>query len=668
MEIHELNTFTGSPGANDYLATDNGVDTSKISIPTITDPLNARIDNIITSPAPSAEEIIDARLGANGFAYPSLGDAIRGQFTDIQRVVNDGFMPEVDYVTADCSTQTSSADSGTHNGVTWTRISGTEWKANGTASSAGSFRNLIGSTSTVSTRFYAGQKLKINVSTTSPSLVLRVYCYTESNPGGYSINLTEDSWVKIPKDITGFLVRVAVFADAAVSNATLSFSITGYYESFIESTNDTTDRTEIIRKILGYTGYVRLGTGIFYLNNLNLIPGETLTGEGNQTVIRLADSGDFAIGMANRCKVENVRIIGADEDIVLPDSSFVPQRGDINLIPNLTWDVRDGYIRAILPTALPAGTYQFEINNVQSDNLETDYFYVSFLDQDVYSTTHISAKAVGEKNASVKVTVDPGDREIKSIYIFASDTAAGSAGYNITLNSQPKMYTLTSAIGNRFGIKWYTETSQSGVISDCLIERFDGAGILAMDSGTPVDNNVNILNCFVRNCAVGVYMKRDAEFIRVCNCTITRNYYGVLNRGGNNNIANCGIDGNVVNVQIDADEGSNNGHGAITGCSLNHADNNNGYGLIVKDTGRMVVSNCNFYYAKVKLSNTNGNVITGCGFGNAAGWEVEGGTCNIFNGCMVKNWNSDGTSVTITDNTKTKIVNCFNRNGTEYSA
>ena len=181
MEIHELNTFTGSPGANDYLATDNGVDTSKISIPTITDPLNARIDNIITSPAPSAEEIIDARLGANGFAYPSLGDAIRGQFTDIQRVVNDGFMPEVDYVTADCSTQTSSADSGTHNGVTWTRISGTEWKANGTASSAGSFRNLIGSTSTVSTRFYAGQKLKINVSTTSPSLVLRVYCYTESN-------------------------------------------------------------------------------------------------------------------------------------------------------------------------------------------------------------------------------------------------------------------------------------------------------------------------------------------------------------------------------------------------------------------------------------------------------------------------------------------------------
>lgn len=84
MQIHELNTFSGTPGASDYLATDNGVDTSKISIKDITDPLNARIDNIIASPAPSEQEIIDARLGANGVTYTSLGDAIRGQCSDLQ--------------------------------------------------------------------------------------------------------------------------------------------------------------------------------------------------------------------------------------------------------------------------------------------------------------------------------------------------------------------------------------------------------------------------------------------------------------------------------------------------------------------------------------------------------------------------------------------------------
>ena len=84
MQIHELNTFSGTPGASDYLATDNGADTSKIAIKTITDPLNARIDNIIAGPAPSAEEIVDARLGADGITYPSLGDAIRDQFDNLE--------------------------------------------------------------------------------------------------------------------------------------------------------------------------------------------------------------------------------------------------------------------------------------------------------------------------------------------------------------------------------------------------------------------------------------------------------------------------------------------------------------------------------------------------------------------------------------------------------
>ena len=84
MEIHELNTFSGTLGSGDYFATDNGNDTSKVSAESMFAPLNARIDNIIAGPAPSAEEIIDARLGADGVTYPSLGEAIRGQATDLE--------------------------------------------------------------------------------------------------------------------------------------------------------------------------------------------------------------------------------------------------------------------------------------------------------------------------------------------------------------------------------------------------------------------------------------------------------------------------------------------------------------------------------------------------------------------------------------------------------
>lgn len=46
--------------------------------------VNGRISNIITSPAPTEQEIIDARRSADGTDYQSLGDAIRGQVTDLQ--------------------------------------------------------------------------------------------------------------------------------------------------------------------------------------------------------------------------------------------------------------------------------------------------------------------------------------------------------------------------------------------------------------------------------------------------------------------------------------------------------------------------------------------------------------------------------------------------------
>lgn len=84
MQIHELNNFTGTLGSGAYLAIDDGTDTGKISSEGLLAATEARIDNIIAGPAPSAEEIVDARLGADGVTYPTLGDAIRDQFTDVK--------------------------------------------------------------------------------------------------------------------------------------------------------------------------------------------------------------------------------------------------------------------------------------------------------------------------------------------------------------------------------------------------------------------------------------------------------------------------------------------------------------------------------------------------------------------------------------------------------
>lgn len=84
MQIHELNNFTGTLGSGAYLAVDDGNDTGKLSTQQLLAATEARIDNIIAGPAPSAEEIVDARRGDDGVTYPSLGDAIRDQVGDLK--------------------------------------------------------------------------------------------------------------------------------------------------------------------------------------------------------------------------------------------------------------------------------------------------------------------------------------------------------------------------------------------------------------------------------------------------------------------------------------------------------------------------------------------------------------------------------------------------------
>lgn len=222
-------------------------------------------------------------------------------------------------------------------------------------------------------------------------------------------------------------------------------------------------------------------------------------------------------------------------------------------------------------------------------------------------------------------------------------------------------------IENKHAIEWSGNTKQYGVVSNCIIQRFSGSAIYALDTMTPTDHNLTVTDCQIRNCCIGVYIKRDSEFIKITGCTITKNTIGILNRGGNNIIANCGVDANITNIIINADEGSNNGHGAITNCSVNHADNNNGYGLIINGTGRMLISNCNFYFSKIKLSDGNGNIINGCGFGNDAIIEIDEGAnnrCDIITNCMMR---STANVINVTSGIP-KISNCWTREGVAVEA
>lgn len=96
MQIHELNNYNWNLDSSAYLAVDNGSDTGKVStaelladtnaaVSQLDTVLNGRIDNIVAGgEAPSTSEIVDARYGADGVTYPSLGAAIRYQVTDLK--------------------------------------------------------------------------------------------------------------------------------------------------------------------------------------------------------------------------------------------------------------------------------------------------------------------------------------------------------------------------------------------------------------------------------------------------------------------------------------------------------------------------------------------------------------------------------------------------------
>ena len=76
------------------------------------------------------------------------------------------------------------------------------------------------------------------------------------------------------------------------------------------------------------------------------------------------------------------------------------------------------------------------------------------------------------------------------------------------------------------------------------------------------------------------------------------------------------------------------------------------------------------------MNDTNGNVISGCGFGNRAAITIDGGECSMVVDCMfLRNIVSpagqpvvyEDFPITITNNTSAVVRNCFDRNGNEYT-
>lgn len=426
------------------------------------------------------------------------------------------------------------------------------------------------------------------------------------------------------------------------------------------------DHTSIIQERLNTYGFCQLGSGVYFVTNLTMPAGSVLSGFGDSTILLMKSSADgAAVTLGDRCTIRDMQLRGDVYELTLDGHFFMSPVSDTS-ITNQWQDGTvqisnaSGYIHKVLTNPIPAGTYHMTAL-VQPGDTEVNSCYIGF------STSQTGE--IGTSNIIYYTTFTPNITQDKwftltetcySVRICASASASQSEGHTAVWSD-----IAIRATGNRSGIAWDNSDAQYGRILNCNISRFNCAAIIAHDTGSPVDHNLMIDNCVMNNNNVGLYIRNNSEFNKVTNCTITRNYFGVLNRGGNNVISNCGIDGNVVGVQIDEDYSSNAGHGSITNCTINHSNSNNGYGLIIRDTGREVISNCNIFYSKVRLESTNGNILTGCEFGNNGVVEITGGSCSLVNGCIFVTATEN--PVTAYNNTTSKVVNCYKRNGDDVS-
>ena len=430
---------------------------------------------------------------------------------------------------------------------------------------------------------------------------------------------------------------------------------------YLEPSNDPGMNRLNIQGMLNYYGYCNLGPGIFHVDSTIEMPKYTkLSGQGEDTKLISDSPMGSIVGISSRCTVENISFIGSESNIELDGNfsgKYVEEDSSVNIWPNNTSYTVDSYIHWILSTPIEPGAYAI-VADVSTTGSSPYISFSSDTGGNIGPSNIISTATMLTNRRSVRYVYL--DRTIYSVRLTSSDSV--SSGITSTW-SNIRMY----PVGGKIGISCMSnqdEAFSSYIINNCFFSHFNCAGIWVINTGTPVDKNLVISNCVMYNNNVGIFLVKDAEFARISNCSIYRNYIGYYNRGGNNNIDTCGIDANVIGILIDDIVGSNGGHGTICNCSINHSNSNTGYGLIISGTGRMLVSNCNIYFSKIKLENTDGNVISNCGFGRSAGWEIVGGRCSIFTNCMLLGISSDYTPITVTDNTDVKVINCYTRSGT----
>lgn len=652
MEIHELNTFSGTLGSGDFFATDNGTDTSKVSADSMFAPLNARIDTIIAGPASSAQEVIDARLGATGKTYSSLGEAIRTQVLDLigELISNNSY----DYL------QPLSRANETTHGITYT-WDGNSCTVTGTAT-ANNFNNIFVSTTSIPYGMEAGKKYYVD----HTSQEVRLQIIQMSSSGSIVATLFSDTksrWITIPENISGMVVRVYV-PNGKTVNETVTPRILNQYG------ND----------ILANSGAVFQGDLPAGSDLNDITSGCWLLPSGRNYVNSpLANSTYGTLFHFEEVSVKYQVVLH-----ITTDDAFVYMRSALNGAYN-QWKSIEGGV---------GGT-----NNYYFDSYENTYNVTAtptiVTDTNSYlaptgDSADVTASIIAMLNQTGVCRLGRGDYYVSNLVMPAGTAIVGSGyGTRVILRGSGDGFaikmtdhciikdlqilgkttdiTVSETVGNRHGILWqgtYTQDQSAplrGIIDNVFIRNFTGGGITCYDTGYGTSSCLEVTNAFIWLCNAGINISYWSEFHKFTNVRAGACYYGCINNGGNNIFTNCDFSSNKLAFLMDnaQNQSPNNSHGSCVGCTFNHTDGNSGIGIkILNCDNGFIFTGCQIFFSRIDIEDSDGVVISDTIFGlSNCDITIVGGGAILF----ANNMHQGAPTINITNNSNVHFVNCYNR-------
>ena len=159
-------------------------------------------------------------------------------------------------------------------------------------------------------------------------------------------------------------------------------------EFILESTGDNTDRTSEVARVIDVLGYIKFGTGIFYLDNITLPEDCEVSGAGaslTKVYYKTGILNKAVFDLNNRCSIHDLTLMGSDSDERSPSPT---ERNAIDFVGDYVYQQGgDGFERCML--------YNLRIKNFSGSGIKLSHTGPSIDNHCILNNIEIEGCGIG---------------------------------------------------------------------------------------------------------------------------------------------------------------------------------------------------------------------------------------------------------------------------------